>query len=247
MTLDDLFDRNAAWAEKKTRDDPTFFVRMAEQQSPNYLWIGCSDSRVTANDVLGLDPGEVFVQRNIANMVHTSDMNLLAVLEYAVETLSVGHVIICGHYGCGGVQRALGHDRSALVDHWLQPLVMLHRKHQATFAALASDNLRLDRMCELNVEMQVRRIAATPIIEAAWARGEPLQVHGWIYGIHDGLLRALGSPITSIAERDALASIDHRAQEPVEPWSAARRHAAEAFAALDPQAVGARSCCASVQ
>ena len=171
MILDHLFDRNVAWAQRKTRDDPSFFVRMAEQQSPNYLWIGCSDSRVTANDVLGLDPGEVFVQRNIANMVHTSDMNLLAVLEFAIETLRVGHVIICGHYGCGGVRRALGPDRSALVDHWLQPLVMLHRKHRTVFDALPDNQARLDRMCELNVEMQVRRLAATPIIEAAWERG----------------------------------------------------------------------------
>jgi carbonic anhydrase len=234
MDLDHLFDRNVQWAQRKTRDDPTFFVRMAEQQTPKYLWIGCSDSRVTANDVLGLDPGEVFVQRNIANMVHTSDMNLLAVLEYAIDILRVEHVIVCGHYGCGGIQRALGDDRSALVDHWLQPIVMLYRKHRAAFDAIADPAARLDRVCELNIEMQVRRIAAIPTVEQAWARGQKLQLHGWIYGIHDGLLRDLGASVASLAERDKLASIDERVYAPAEPRSGVRRHAIEAFSALDP-------------
>ncbi|WP_439576181.1 carbonic anhydrase [Phreatobacter sp.] len=229
MILDHLFDRNAAWAQRKTRDDPTYFVRMAEQQSPELMWIGCSDSRVTANDVLGLDPGAVFVQRNIANMVHTSDMNLLAVLEFAVESLAVGHVIICGHYGCGGVARALGDDRSALVDHWLQPLVMLHRKHRSVFDALAP-RARLDRLCELNVQMQMRRVAQTPIVEGAWQRGQPLHVHGWIYGVEDGLLREIEPPVASLKARDALANIDTCAESPTEPQSAVRRHALVAFA-----------------
>ncbi len=188
----------------------------------------CSDSRVTANDVLGLDPGAVFVQRNIANMVHTSDMNLLAVLEFAVETLAVRHVVICGHYGCGGVARALGGDRSALVDHWLQPLVMLHRKHRAVFDALG-ERARLDRLCELNVQMQLRRVAQTPIIESAWHRGAPLHVHGWIYGVEDGLLREVEPPVASLAGRDALASIDTCAAIPAEPQSALRRQALAAF------------------
>jgi carbonic anhydrase len=242
MILDHLFDRNAAWAQRKTRDDPTFFVRMAEQQSPAYLWVGCSDSRVTANDVLGLDPGEVFVQRNIANMVHSSDMNLLSVLEFAIETLQVRHVIVCGHYGCGGVRRALGPDRSALVDHWLQPLVMLHRKHKPVFDALIDDTARLDRMCELNVQMQVRRLAATPIIEAAWERGQPLHLHGWIYGVQDGLLRELEPPVASLPERDALVTIDQCAREPVEPCSALRRHAVEAFSGLESTAAEPCAC-----
>lgn len=243
MILDHLFDRNVAWAQRKTRDDPTYFVRMAEQQSPNYMWIGCSDSRVTANDVLGLDPGEVFVQRNIANMVHTSDMNLLAVLEFAVETLQVRHVIVCGHYGCGGVRRALGDDRSALVDHWLQPLVMYYRKHQPLFAAISDERRRLDRMCELNVQMQFRRVAQTPIIEAAWARGQALHVHGWIYGVEDGLLRVIEPPIASLEERDALSTIDQCAIVPVEPASAIRRHAAEAFAAFPIDGAGNDPAC----
>ncbi len=238
MILDHLFDRNVAWAQRKTRDDPTYFVRMAEQQSPTYMWIGCSDSRVTANDVLGLDPGEVFVQRHIANMVHTSDMNLLAVLEFAIETLQVRHVIVCGHYGCGGVRRALGDDRSALVDHWLQPLVMYYRKHQALFSQIRDERKRLDRMCELNVQMQFRRIAQTPIIEAAWMRGQPVHVHGWIYGVEDGLLREVEPPISSLEERDRLSNIDQCASALSEPASAMRRHAAEAFAAIPIDGAG---------
>ncbi len=237
MVLDHLFDRNVAWAQRKTRDDPTYFVRMAEQQSPELLWIGCSDSRVTANDVLGLDPGAVFVQRNIANMVHTSDMNLLAVLEFAVETLAVRHVIICGHYGCGGVARALGDDRSALVDHWLQPLVMLHRKHRAVFDGLAP-RARLDRLCELNVQMQLRRVAQTPIVEGAWQRGQPLHVHGWIYGVEDGLLREVEPPVASLEARDALATIDTCAGIPAEPQSAVRRQALAAFAVPSSECCG---------
>ena len=232
-TLDHLFDRNVAWADRKTRDDPTFFVRMAEQQSPRLLWIGCSDSRVTANDVLGLDPGEVFVQRNIANIVHTSDMNLLSVLEFGVEVLRVEHIIVCGHYRCGGIRRALGEERTALVDHWLQPVVMLYRKHRSIFEAITDEEARIDHMCEINIEMQVRRVAAIPTVENAWRRRQSLAVHGWIYGMHDGLLRNLGPTLTSIAERDALPSIDDRVINPVEPESGVRRHAIEAFSAQE--------------
>jgi len=233
-SLDPLLDRNVAWAQAKTRDDPTYFQRMAETQTPRYLWIGCSDSRVTANDVLDLDPGEVFVHRNIANVAHTSDMNLLAVLEYAVAVLKVEHIIVCGHYGCGGIERALGEERTALVDYWLQPIVMLYRKHRAVFDALPGPQARLGRMCEINIEMQVRRVAATPLVENAWVRGAALQIHGWIYGTHDGLLRDLGPTLSSLAERDALPSIDERVLHPVEPRSSLRRHAIEAFAAGSP-------------
>ncbi|MGE0565954.1 MAG: carbonic anhydrase [Pseudolabrys sp.] len=235
-TLDHLFDRNVEWAQRKTRDDPTFFLRMAEQQTPNFLWIGCSDSRVTANDVLGLDPGEVFVQRNIANVVHTSDMNLLAVLEYAIEILKVEHVIVCGHYGCGGVTRALSDDRSALVDHWLQPIAMLYRKHHEIFDAIPDMDARISRMCEFNIEMQVRRVAAIPTVENAWVRGQKLHLHGWIYGTNDGLLRDLGPTLSSLAERDALMTIDERMRMPAEPISGIRRHALEAFSGREPNA-----------
>ena len=233
-TLDHLLDRNVVWAQRKTADDPDFFRRMAEQQTPRYLWIGCSDSRVTANDVLGLDPGEVFVHRNIANVVHSSDMNMLSVLEFAVENLKVEHVIVCGHYGCSGIRRALASERGAMLDHWLQPISMLYRKHRPVFDAIPGEVARIDRMCEINVEMQVRRVAATPIAENAWARGQPLHLHGWIYALHDGLLRDLGPHLSSLEEREALPSIDHRVLHPVEAVSQLRRQALDAFAGLAP-------------
>jgi carbonic anhydrase len=232
MPLNELFDRNVAWADRKTREDPTFFRRLAEQQSPRYLWIGCSDSRVAANEILDLDPGEVFVHRNVANMVHTSDMNLLAVIEFAVKTLRVEHIIVCGHYGCGGILRALDDERTALVDYWLQPLVMMYRKHREFFDRLPTEQARRNRVCELNVEMQVRRVAANPIVEQAWICGQPLHLHGWVYGVHDGLLRDLGPSISSLEQRDLLPSIDERAVQPAEPQSGIRLQAAEAFISL---------------
>jgi carbonic anhydrase len=231
-SLDHLLDRNVAWVAQKTRTDANYFHRMAEQQTPEYLWIGCSDSRVTANDVLDLDPGAVFVHRNVANVVHTSDMNILSVIEFAVTWLKVKHIIICGHYGCGGVARALSGEAGALVDHWLQPISMLYRKHRPIFDAITHADARLDRMCELNIEMQVRRAAATPIVENAWARGQELNLHGWIYAIGDGLLRDLGPHLSSIGDRDALPSIDDRVRNPVEPVSAKRRQTLAAFGAL---------------
>ncbi|GFZ90199.1 carbonic anhydrase [Elstera cyanobacteriorum] len=243
QTLDHLLDRNIAWAHGKTRSDPGFFRRMAEQQAPRYLWIGCSDSRVTANDVLGLDPGEVFVHRNIANFVHTSDLNLLSVLEYAVDYLAVEHIIVCGHYGCGGVARVLDTARGALLDHWLQPLSMLLHKHRAVFEALSGAQARLNRLCEVNVEMQVRRVAATPIVENAWQRGQPVHLHGWIYAIEDGLLRDLGPHLSSSAERDALPSIDHRVTHPAIPVSRRQRHAEEAFQPLALSDMASPPCC----
>lgn len=240
-TLDHLFDRNVAWAARKTRDDPDFFRRLAEQQTPNYLWIGCSDSRVTANDVLDLDPGEVFVHRNIANFVHTSDMNILSVLEFAVDQLGVEHIVVCGHYGCGGVRRAMSGEIGAMLDHWLQPLSTLYRGHREKFDAIVNPDLRLDRLCEINVEMQVRRLAATPIVERAWASGRPLNLHGWIYAIHDGLLRDLGPHLSSAADRDRLPQIDARVDHPAEPISAKRRQAFAAFGAT--AAPGCSDCC----
>lgn len=231
-SLDELFQRNRVWAHRKVQQDPTFFSRLVVQQTPKYLWIGCSDSRITANSVLDLDPGEVFVHRNIANFVHTSDMNLLAVLEYAVGTLKVDHIIVCGHYGCGGVRRSIVEDRSDLVDHWLQPLTMLYRKHQASFDALPDETAKLDRLCELNVEMQVRRVASTPIVEAAWKRGQALHLHGWIYGIQDGLLRDLVPTVSSIPARDALPTVDQHAQVPMAPRLVGIPHAT-GFAAAD--------------
>jgi len=234
--LDELFDNNLAWASAKTAEDPAFFRRLAEQQAPRFLWVGCSDSRVPANDVVGLDPGELFVHRNIANVIHSSDMNMLAVLEFAVEVLQVRHVIVCGHYGCGGVRRALEDTAgagSALVDHWLAPIVDLYGRHRAAIDAEGDPARRIDRMCELNVALQMRRLAATPVIRSAWTRGRELTVHGWIYGIGDGLLRDLGTTISSTAEFAALPGVDSLIDAPAEPMTAARRHAIAAFLEMD--------------
>jgi carbonic anhydrase len=193
--IDDLFDRNVAWSLAKTKSDPGFFRRLAAQQSPRYLWIGCSDSRVPANEVVGLDPGELFVHRNVANLVHTGDLNLLSVLEYAVEALRVEHVVVCGHYGCGGVRRALQGGDGMLVDHWLAPIVDLHARRRARFDPIRDEEARVNLLCELNVEMQVARVAATPIVRKAWREGRSLAVHGLIYGLKDGLLRDLGATV----------------------------------------------------
>lgn len=230
-SLQHLLDRNVQWVHEKTRTDPGFFTRLAEQQRPRYLWIGCSDSRVTANDVLRLDPGEVFVHRNIANIAHTSDLNMLAVLEYAVSTLHIEHIMVVGHYGCGGIERVFSGERSALVDYWLQPVVMLYRKHKAVFDALPDERARINRLCEINVAMQVRRLAQTPLVENTWARGErPLHLHGWIYGLEDGLLRDLGTTLSSRQQRDAAISIDDYARQVVDmPASSRRLQALDAF------------------
>lgn len=191
-SIDALFDRNVDWAIAKTRQDPGYFRRLACQQAPRFLWIGCSDSRVPANEIVGLDPGELFVHRNIANVMHTGDLNLLSVIEFAVDALKVEDIIICGHYGCGGVRRALERQAGALVDHWLAPVVDVYERQRGRFDPSASDEARLNLLCELNVEAQVARVARTPIVRAAWANGRPLRVHGWIYGLKDGLVRNLG-------------------------------------------------------
>ena len=200
--IESLFARNVAWSLSKTQDDPNFFRRLANQQSPRYLWIGCSDSRVPANEIVGLDPGEMFVHRNIANVIHSSDMNLLAVLEYAVRSLKIGHIIICGHYGCGGVHRALEGGHDGIVDNWLAPIVDLHDRRQDLLGQIEHEPARVNRLCELNVELQVRRIAATPIVNTAWRNGHELQVHGWIYGLRDGLLRDLEVSLSSLEDFD---------------------------------------------
>ncbi len=200
--IESLFARNVAWSLSKTKDDPDFFRRLANQQSPRYLWIGCSDSRVPANEIVGLDPGEMFVHRNIANVIHSSDMNLLAVLEFAVRTLRIEHIIICGHYGCGGVHRALEGGHDGIVDNWLAPIVDLHDRRQDLLGPIEHEAARVNRLCELNVELQVRRIAATPIVNTAWRSGHQLEIHGWIYGLRDGLLRDLEVSLTSLEDFD---------------------------------------------
>lgn len=192
VSIQALFDRNVDWAIAKTRQEPGYFRRLSALQEPRFLWIGCSDSRVPANEIVGLDPGELFVHRNIANVMHTGDLNLLSVIEFAVEALGVEDIIVCGHYGCGGVRRALERQTGALVDHWLAPVVEVYERERARFDAGASDEARLNLLCELNVEAQVERVAHTPIVRAAWTAGHTLRIHGWIYGLKDGLVRDLG-------------------------------------------------------
>jgi carbonic anhydrase len=189
--LTELFERNRAWAAAITADDPGFFAALAERQAPDYLWIGCSDSRVPANQIVGLSPGDVFVHRNVANVVVHTDLNCLSVLQYAVDVLGVKHVIVCGHYGCGGVKAALEGTRHGLIDNWLRHVTDVGDKHAAELASLPEEQ-RLDRLCELNIVEQVANVSQTTIVEDAWARGQPLTVHGLVYDLHDGLLRDLG-------------------------------------------------------
>jgi carbonic anhydrase len=201
--LSDIFDRNRAWFEGITAVDPGYFQRLAALQSPEFFWIGCSDSRVPANVVAGLQPGEVFVHRNVANVVHSSDMNLLSALEFAVEALGVRHVIICGHHGCGGVRASLADETEGLANHWVEPIRRLAAREADALAGL-SDEARLDRLAEINVAEGVRRVAETPILRAAWRRGQPVAIHGLIYGIRDGRLRDLGCSCTRPAPAGSL-------------------------------------------
>ncbi len=194
--MEKLFKGNVKWSERIRQTDPEYFPRLAQLQTPRYFWIGCSDSRVPANVVAGLDPGEVFVHRNVANIVHSADMNLLSTLEYAVEVLGVRHVIVCGHYGCGGVKAATRDELPhSLSDHWLEPIRRLARDHNDALGRLAEAESRCDRLAELNVLEGVRGVAATPILRRAWARGATVAVHGLIYGLADGVLRDLNCTI----------------------------------------------------
>jgi carbonic anhydrase len=190
--MDDLLARNRAWAARRTAADPDFFPRLSRQQAPRYFWLGCSDSRVPANEILDLDPGEVFVHRNVANLAVHNDLNFLAVLQFAVDVLRVEHVIVTGHYGCGGVRAALGQQRLGIVDYWLRYIRDVHERYREAIEAAAGPEEREDRLCELNVETQVMNIARTPIVQAAWARGQALTMHGLVYRLHDGILHDLG-------------------------------------------------------
>lgn len=189
--LNDLIEQNRAWSLERSDADPDYFARLAAQQAPEFLWIGCSDSRVPANVVAGLDPGEVFVHRNVANIVHSSDMNLLSALEYAVDELKVSEIIVCGHYGCGGIKAAMSEMPSGLAEHWLEPVRRLARSYAVDLAQCCDDEGRRDKLAELNVIEGVRRVAETPIVQRAWARYADLRVHGLIYGLTDGRLRNL--------------------------------------------------------
>ncbi len=212
--LPELFQNNREWARRIAEQDPEFFAKLSKQQSPQYLWIGCSDSRVPANDIVGLLPGELFVHRNIANVVVHTDLNCLSVMEFAVDLLEVKHIIVCGHYGCSGVRAALKRERLGLSDNWLRHVEDVHEKHRALLAG-ASESKAADRLCELNVIEQVANVCQTTIARDAWERGQELTVHGWIYGIGNGLLRDLnvtvsGSQEARPAYEGALASIGNR-------------------------------------
>lgn len=199
-TLRHLFDNNKAWAERIRKQDPDFFLNLSRQQFPSYLWIGCSDSRVPANQIVGLLPGELFVHRNIANLVVHTDLNCLSVMQFAVEILKVSHVIVCGHYGCSGVRAALRRDRLGLSDNWLRHLQDVRQKHERVLAKMDNDVKASDRLCELNVIEQVANVCHTSIARDAWERGQQLAVHGWIYGIQDGLLSDLKFTVTKFEE-----------------------------------------------
>ncbi len=187
--LQHLFDSNRAWSERIRRQDPEFFQKLARQQSPEYLWIGCSDSRVPANDIVDLLPGELFVHRNVANVVTHTDLNCLSVIQFAVDVLKVKHIIVVGHYGCSGVSAALRGDRIGLSDNWLRHVQDVRQKHESRLLSLDSDVRRADHLCELNVIEQAANVCQTTIVQDAWERGQPLQVHGWVYGLKDGIVR----------------------------------------------------------
>jgi carbonic anhydrase len=197
--LSHLFDNNRDWAERILAEDPQFFGKLSHLQAPEYLWIGCSDSRVPANEITGLLPGEVFVHRNIANVVVHSDLNCLSVIQFAVDVLKVRHVMVVGHYGCGGVGAALRNERLGLIDNWLRHIQDVRDKHRDLLAQMP-ESVRADRLCELNVLEQVVNVAETTVVRDAWARGQALTVHGWIYGLNDGHLRDVGIIASSMDE-----------------------------------------------
>lgn len=188
--IDDLLERNRRWAERVREASPDFFLRLSQQQAPDYLWIGCSDSRVPANQIIDLPPGEVFVHRNIANVVAPSDLNFLSVLQYAVEVLEIRHVLVCGHYGCGGIRAALSDQDHGLIDNWLNNIRLVRRLYASEFENLSGE-AAVDRLCELNVIEQVKNVAQTTIVRNAWDRGADLTIHGIVYGLKDGILRQL--------------------------------------------------------
>lgn len=197
VTPQQLFENNRLWADAIRANDPDFFKKLASQQSPEYLWIGCSDSRVPANELLGMLPGELFVHRNIANVVVHSDLNCLSVLQFAIDVLRVKHIIVCGHYACSGVHAALTGRRVGLADNWLRHVQDVHQKHGRYLGAVLPEKERTDRLCELNVIEQVANVSQTTVVRDAWERGQELTVHGWIYGLQDGLLSELGMSISS--------------------------------------------------
>lgn len=219
--LEHLFARNRAWSEAIRAKDPEFFLKLSSQQHPEYLWIGCSDSRVPANEIVNLLPGELFVHRNVANVVVHTDLNCLSVMQFAVDVLKVKHIIVCGHYGCSGVRAALRCDRIGLADNWLRHVQDVNEKHRACVHSARGDHGKVNRLCEINVIEQVTNVCQTTIVRDAWERQQQLTIHSWIYGLKDGLVRNLGMSVNSLTElesqyRTALAAI-----ESGEPFTAA--------------------------
>jgi carbonic anhydrase len=204
--IPELFAKNRAWAEEMVRHDPAFFSRLTAQQAPKYLWIGCSDSRVPANEIVGLLPGEMFVHRNVANVVVHTDLNCLTVMQYAVDVLKVEHILVTGHYGCGGIRAALDDRRYGLIDNWLRHVQDVAQQHEAELTGL-TDEARVNRLCELNVVEQVLNTARSTVVQDAWDRRQPLTIHGCIYGLHDGILRDLDATVSNL---DEVAGLAHR-------------------------------------
>ncbi|MBI5353545.1 MAG: carbonate dehydratase [Chloroflexi bacterium] len=202
-----LFENNRKWASQISQNNPSFFSRLVQQQNPEFLWIGCSDSRVPANEIIGLLPGELFVHRNVANLVSHTDMNCLSVLQYAVEILKVRHIIVCGHYGCGGVKAALEDQPHGLIDNWLRCIRDIHQRRSSDLARFSTAEERINRLCELNVIEQVKNVGNTTIIQEAWQRDQMVTIHGWIYAISDGLLKDLDACVSSTSDLASLESL----------------------------------------
>lgn len=194
--LEDLLKHNRQWAAEREAADPRYFKRLASLQEPDYLWIGCSDSRVPANVITGLEPGEVFVHRNVANLIHPADLNMLSVVQYAVDKLKVRHIILCGHYGCGGIRAAIDDQQHGIVDNWIQPIRNTAFAYAEQLDKIEDKNERLDRLCELSIVDQVSHLANTPIMQQAWRNGRDITIHGWVYGLKDGLIRDLDCSVS---------------------------------------------------
>ena len=206
-SIDKLLTNNRAWAERMCKEDPDYFARLSRQQNPDYLWIGCSDSRVPANQIIALPPGEVFVHRNVANLLHHTDMNALSVVQFAVDVLKVKHIMIVGHYGCGGIKAAVTGGECGMVDYWLHSVRELYSRHRGALEDLPLDE-QVDRMCEFNVEAQVNNLCRTKIIQRAWQRGQALSVHGWVYGLSDGRVNDLDCSVHGLDQVATLYRID---------------------------------------
>lgn len=207
-TLKHLFANNKAWADRLEREAPGFFQKLSQQQAPEYLWIGCSDSRVPANDIVGLLPGELFVHRNVANLVLHSDINCLSVLQYAIDILKVKHIIVCGHYGCGGIAAAMHKQRVGFVDNWLRNIKDVYAIHRLEIDSIAEESERLNRLCELNVMEQVRNVCHTSFVQEAWERGQAITVHGWVYSLKNGRIKDLRVSYSSASQIDNIYALD---------------------------------------